>query len=378
MPCARQPRATWNRTPCPALPSRAAPRSSGGSSTPRSTTRSSSPRSSPTTTATIPGLDGRMHVARGLPQYTNVSGWDIYRSQVPLLTMLEPKIADGLVVSLVRDASQDGGFLPRWEYMDLSENEMGGDSADPIIADAYAFGARGYDVKTALTALVAGADTTTSRAGQRGRLRRTSGPGLLPRRRLRPQRGRQCGDLPTSSLSPDMASLTLEYATDDFSISRARAGSGRPLDRHSLPATIPGLAPAVRPLDGAHRAEEQRPHRPCRVARERLHPDATPWRRTGSPASASGAFKRATPRSTPGWCPRTWPDSSRTWAGTPRRRGKLTQFLSQLNAGPTAPYDWAGNEPDLGAPFVADYTGAPCSDRADDDQNPADVLHRRP
>ena len=51
-----------------------------------------------------PGLDGRMHVARGLPQYTNVSGWDIYRSQVQLLTMLEPKTADGLVVSLVRDA----------------------------------------------------------------------------------------------------------------------------------------------------------------------------------------------------------------------------------------------------------------------------------
>ena len=65
-----------------------------------------------------PGLDHRMHVARGIPQYTNISGWDIYRSQVPLLSMLEPKSADGLVDSLVRDARQDGGFLPRWEFVD--------------------------------------------------------------------------------------------------------------------------------------------------------------------------------------------------------------------------------------------------------------------
>ena len=39
--------------------------------------------------------------------------------------------------------------------------------------------------------------------------------------------------------------------------------------------------------------------------------------------------------------------------------GKLEQFFSQLNVGPTAPYDWAGNEPNLEVPFEGDYSGAP-------------------
>ena len=59
-----------------------------------------------------PGLDGRVHVARGLPQYTNVSGWDIYRSQIPLLSILEPKTADGLVVSLVATRVRTEGSFP--------------------------------------------------------------------------------------------------------------------------------------------------------------------------------------------------------------------------------------------------------------------------
>ena len=38
---------------------------------------------------------------------------------------------------------------------------------------------------------------------------------------------------------------------------------------------------------------------------------------------------------------------------------QLEQYFSQLNVGPTAPYDWAGNEPNLGTPFEGDYMSAP-------------------
>ncbi len=38
---------------------------------------------------------------------------------------------------------------------------------------------------------------------------------------------------------------------------------------------------------------------------------------------------------------------------------RLNSFFAQLNAGPNAPYYWAGNETDLNAPWVYDYAGVP-------------------
>ena len=38
---------------------------------------------------------------------------------------------------------------------------------------------------------------------------------------------------------------------------------------------------------------------------------------------------------------------------------RLNTYFTQLNAGPNAPYYWAGNETDLNNPWVYDYAGAP-------------------
>src|SRR4029077_18834856 len=35
-----------------------------------------------------PGFDGRTHTAQGYTQYANFSGWDIYRSEIPLLALI--------------------------------------------------------------------------------------------------------------------------------------------------------------------------------------------------------------------------------------------------------------------------------------------------
>lgn len=304
-----------------------------------------------------PGLDGRVHVARGYPQYTNISGWDVYRSEVPLLAMLTPATADGLVTSLLRDASQDGGFLPRWELVDVSENEMGGDSADPMIAGAYAFGARGFDAGAALAAMVHGADDSSSPPpAARGYVERPGLAGYLADGYVPIEAGQVTGE--TDSLSPDMASLTLEYAVDDFAVSRLAGALGRP----ATAATF--------------------------LAR------SGNWRRLFDPALGLMA-----PRSADGALPAGWPANSfdlsdtlaahgitgvgqwgfqegdaaqYTWmvpqdlaglvadlGGPAATTHKLEQYLSRLEAGPTAPYDWAGNEQDLGVPFEGDYSGAP-------------------
>jgi len=305
-----------------------------------------------------PGLDGRVHVARGAPQYTNISGWDVYRCEVPLLAMLTPATADGLVTSLLRDAAQDGGFLPRWELADVNENEMGGDSADPIIAGAYAFGARSFDAKAALAAMVRGADdpATSPPPAADGYVERPGNAMYLADGYVPTEAGQVTGE--TSSLSPDMASLTLEYAVDDFAVSRLAAALGQ------------------RSTESAFLARSAN------------------WRHLFDPATGLMA-----PRSADGAVPTGWPTGSfqlsdtlaahgitgvgqfgfqegdaaqYTWmvpqdvaglvsdlGGRAAATAKLERFLGQLNAGPTAPYDWAGNEQNLEVPFEADYSGAP-------------------
>ena len=69
-----------------------------------------------------------------------------------------------MVQSLVNDAEQ-GGWLPKWAIVDGDASQMNGDSADPIIAAAYAFGVRDFDVSAALAAMVKGATQTETGHG---------------------------------------------------------------------------------------------------------------------------------------------------------------------------------------------------------------------
>ena len=85
------------------------------------------------------GMDGKVHNTGGRTQYTDFSGRDIYRSEIQLLAILMPGRVDDMVDSLVADADQSG-CLPRWPYANGQSMTQVGDSADPIIASAAAFG----------------------------------------------------------------------------------------------------------------------------------------------------------------------------------------------------------------------------------------------
>ncbi|SCF26633.1 alpha-1,2-mannosidase, putative [Micromonospora purpureochromogenes] len=102
------------------------------------------------------GFDGQV---RTLPtgqddQYANFSGWDVYRSQIQLMTMLAPDRASDLVRSMLNDYEQSGR-LPKWSVANDESYMMVGDPAVPTIASAFAFGARDFDTGKALAAMVA-------------------------------------------------------------------------------------------------------------------------------------------------------------------------------------------------------------------------------
>ncbi|MHB8594680.1 MAG: GH92 family glycosyl hydrolase, partial [Acidimicrobiales bacterium] len=102
------------------------------------------------------GLDGQVHqVAVGHEHYTNLSLWDIYRSQVPLIDLVEPAVAQDIATSLLADYDQNHEQFPRWVYANFDLGTMGGDSAMEVLATDLADGVlSGQEASTAYADLV--------------------------------------------------------------------------------------------------------------------------------------------------------------------------------------------------------------------------------
>jgi predicted alpha-1,2-mannosidase len=98
------------------------------------------------------GSNGQVEqvVAPQTAQYANYSGWDIYRSEIPLEALLAPQQTSDIVSSMLNVYAQTGQ-LPKWSEDNDETYQMVGDPADSIIADAYAFGATDFDTAEALS-----------------------------------------------------------------------------------------------------------------------------------------------------------------------------------------------------------------------------------
>jgi predicted alpha-1,2-mannosidase len=108
------------------------------------------------------GMDQQVHqVVPGHAEYANYSGWDTYRSQVQLESVIAPHQASDAITSMLNDYDQTGQ-LPRWALPNGETYVTAGDPADAIIADAYAFGARDFNAGHALTAMTAQATQTNN------------------------------------------------------------------------------------------------------------------------------------------------------------------------------------------------------------------------
>ena len=87
------------------------------------------------------GFDGQVHsVAPGHHEYTALSLWDTYRSEFPLLDLIEPHVAHDVLASLITDAQQNNGVVPRWVQANIDLGIMGGDSGSAALADGAAAG----------------------------------------------------------------------------------------------------------------------------------------------------------------------------------------------------------------------------------------------
>lgn len=84
---------------------------------------------------------------------TIFSGWDVFRAELPLLTILNPTVVNDQICSLLDLASESGkGYLERWEIMNAYSGCMDGDPALSVILDAYKKGIRKFDFERAYSA----------------------------------------------------------------------------------------------------------------------------------------------------------------------------------------------------------------------------------
>jgi predicted alpha-1,2-mannosidase len=109
------------------------------------------------------GFDKKVHrVAPGHIQYANFSGWDVYRSQLSLVTWLDPHIGSDIAQSLYNQASQNNGVWDRWTHLTGATSVMNGDPSPASIAAIYNFGGHDFDVKGAYASLLRAATTPTA------------------------------------------------------------------------------------------------------------------------------------------------------------------------------------------------------------------------
>ena len=135
--------------------------------------------------------------------------WDTFRTQNPLLTLIQPQRERDIVRSLL-DTYAHEGWLPDARIAGATGPSQGGSNGDVVVADAIVKELGGFDEDLALDALLKDGD---------GR----SGDPL--------NQGRELSDylsLGYMSLSQNRsASRTLEYAYDDYAIASAAAKLGR-------------------------------------------------------------------------------------------------------------------------------------------------------
>ena len=290
------------------------------------------------------GFDDKVHRTRpGETQYANFSGWDIYRTEVPLLALVAPDQTSQMMTSLLNDQAQ-GGWLPKWGFANTYTQVMNGDAADPILAEAYAFGATRFDTRAALAAMIKGASTVPT-ADQRGQGFYEERPGL-------PAYLSQ-GYVPNTAetdLSPvnNGASVTLEYAGADFAIAQFAQALG---DRATATAYL------RRSQNWTTQFNVDTGYLQPRDASGQF-PEFDPTTDGMSNFGQSG-FQEGNAAQYTWMVPQNLRGLITAMGGPAKATARLDTFFQQLNAGPNLPFEWAGNEPSFGTPWIYDYAGAP-------------------
>ena len=262
------------------------------------------------------GADFKVHKTN-TKQYSQFSNWDTYRTQIQLLSILEPDVASDIVVSHQDFALQSGGSFPRWVLANIETGIMQGDPSAILVSNAWAFGARNYDPKPLFEIMRRGAEIPGAKSQQeetRPHLKQYLEKGYCP------------------------ASIQLEYTSADFAIGQ-----------YALRAV----------------GDEFASWRYFAQARswKNLYNAETGWLQSrnddGSWKPLSEDFREATYQDYFWMVPYNLKGLIDICGGPKAAEQRLDNYFRRLDAGYGDPWFASGNEPSFGAPWVYNWVGCP-------------------
>ncbi|WP_329123743.1 GH92 family glycosyl hydrolase [Streptomyces sp. NBC_01465] len=287
------------------------------------------------------GFDNKIRtLPKGRHQYANFSDWDTYRSLAPLQAMLWPKEASDMAQSLVNDAVQ-GGWWPRWPVANDYTGQMTGDNSVALISNLYAFGARDFDLRTALKYLVKGATTVDDTPGaykERPDIANYVERGYAPN-----------NDASRGDHARVGGSVTLEWAIDDFGIAQLAKAAGDESTARTFTRRAQNWQNILNPATDylQPRGEDGR------------FPDGPGYQPPAPGKFGQDGFDEGNAAQYNWLVPQNTAGLIQAMGGRDATSQRLDTFFAKLNAGPNEPYMWAGNEVNFGVPWVYNHLGTP-------------------
>ncbi|MGW1212919.1 GH92 family glycosyl hydrolase [Streptomyces sp. NPDC002499] len=302
------------------------------------------------------GWDQKIHRAKDFTYYQNWSLWDTYRTQSQLLSLLAPREARDMAISVIR-IDEESGWLPKWGYGTVETNIMTGDPVTPFLTNAYQQGLlKGYEER-AYRALKQNADgvppADSPAVGREADAEYIAG-GYAPYIKDRPH------VKPGDSDYDHGASATLEYALSDAMLAQMARDLGHGADAARYAARAQSYRNVFDPSTGFFRARD---------ASGAFVGPADPAKSEGFHEGTSWQYQWLVPQDLPGMVDLI--------GGQQAANDRLDSFFAYdrllADPGKTArevwvngPYDYYNadkynpqNEPDLIAPYTYLSTGQP-------------------
>ncbi len=160
--------------------------------------------------------------------YDDFSMWDIYRAQLPLVTILDTARTNDFVRSLILKGRQ-GGWLPIFPCWNSFTSAMIGDHVTAFIASVYNRGIQNYSVEEAYTLMRKNAFIVAGEKDYADGMGRRALPSYL-----------KFGYIPLEDSVPlafhkkEQVSRTLEYAFDDYALAIVAKSMGKKSDYLAL------------------------------------------------------------------------------------------------------------------------------------------------
>lgn len=262
----------------------------------------------------------------GHEYYDDFSNWDIYRAQMPLLSLVAPAEYTDMVKSLILKAEQ-GGWLPIFPMWNSYTSAMIGDHSTSIIADAYAKGFE-FDFEKAYFYMRKNAfETPEEEEYIDGKGRRALASyvnlGYIPLE----------DDVNFAFHKREQVSRTLEYAYNDWCVAQVAKGLGKTDDYNQL---------SVRAQNYTNVYDEEQGWMNGRYADGTFYPDF-------NPGEEAFFITEGTPKHYSWYVPHDVKGLVNLM-GEQEFKQKLNDLIDQKQY-------WHGNEPSHQIPFLFNYTG---------------------